>query len=149
MRPKKPLRRVLRSLCAEVHPDDGVDPRERERQRASNSKSGRKARQLGRQVAETLEGALACQADACLRGLRIVSVAPAPDASRLLVTVAPIPGCPFNDPAEVLERLERGSGRLRSEVAAAITRKRAPLLVYRLALPSGEEKSDALAIRND
>ena len=38
--------------------------------------------------------------------------------------------------AHVLEHLQRASGHLRCEVAAAVTRKRAPLLVYRLANPA-------------
>jgi len=135
---KQPSRKVLRSLCAEVHPDDGVDPKELARQAAGQPRVRRKARQLGRQVAETLEGLLASQGDDLLRGLRVVSVTPAPSASRLLVTVAAAPGSEPVDPAQVLERLERASGLLRSEVAAAITRRRAPVLVYRLALASGE-----------
>ena len=36
----------------------------------------------------------------------------------------------------VIEHLERASGHLRFEIAAAVTRKRAPLLLYRLAEPA-------------
>ena len=50
-------------------------------------------------------------------------------ASQLLVTVGGIPGEP-SDPAEVLERLNQVMGKLRSEVAAAITRKHATKLVF-------------------
>jgi hypothetical protein len=35
----------------------------------------------------------------------------------------------------VLEHLQRASGHLRCEVASAVTRRRAPLLVYRVADP--------------
>jgi ribosome-binding factor A len=49
------------------------------------------------------------------------------------VTVGPLP-MERLDPAEVLEHLDRASPRLRCEVAAAITRRRAPTLVFRLAL---------------
>jgi ribosome-binding factor A len=42
------------------------------------------------------------------------------------------------DLGRVHEHLTRASGHLRSEVATAITRKRAPMLVYRLAVPHGE-----------
>jgi ribosome-binding factor A len=61
-------------------------------------------------------------------------VEPAPDASRLLVTVA-VDATPDElfDPGFVHDHLARASGHLRSEVAGAITRKRAPVLVYRLA----------------
>jgi ribosome-binding factor A len=135
---KKPSRKVLRSLCAEVHPDDGIDPRERSRGGAPPKKTRRKARQLGRQVAETLDVVLAAQGDDLLRGLRVVSVVPAPDSTRLLVTVTPLPSAEPLDPARILLQLERASGQLRCEVAAAITRRRAPTLTYRLALPSSE-----------
>ena len=136
--------KTLRALCADVGPDDGLDPREllKQKQRAGRSSSNarshhdRKAKQLGRQVAETLEAVFAGDSrDDVLRGLRVVSVTPAPDSSRLLVTVAPLPPFDDLDPADLLGRLARASGRLRSEVASAITRKHAPVLTYRLALP--------------
>lgn len=136
---RKPSRKVLRSLCAEVHPDDGVDPRDESPPGSPRRKVRRKARQLGRQVGETLDSLLPAASDDLLRGLRVVSVTPAPNAARLLVTVAFVTGSKPCDPARVLERLEAASGRLRCEIAAAITRKRAPVLVYRLALPAAEE----------
>jgi ribosome-binding factor A len=134
----------MRSVCGEIGPDDGVDPRELARARMRQHRSlrppgekepSRHARQLGRQVAETLGAVLAGDAhDEVLSGLRVISVVPAPDATRLLVTVEPLPGAPASglDPALLAARLERASGWLRSEVAAAITRKRAPLLTFRV-----------------
>ena len=127
MPPRKPLRRRLRTLCAEVHPDDGTDPRLDPKGRKPK---GHKALQLARQVAEVLDALLA--ADPSLSDLAVVQVVPAPDASRLLATVAPRdPDRPL-DPAPILANLVRASGRLRAEVAASITRKRAPLLAFRL-----------------
>jgi ribosome-binding factor A len=92
--------------------------------------------QLCHQVAETLEEVLAECGDAVLQALRVLDVEPAPDASRLLVTVA-VDDFPEGDlnPDRVHDHLARASGHLRSEVATAITRKRAPVLVYRLAGP--------------
>jgi ribosome-binding factor A len=97
----------------------------------------RKAWQLCRQVGHTLDEVLADCRDAVLRGLRVDGVQPFPDASRLLVTVSFIDNRPeaIHDPGRAIERLERASGHLRSEVATAVTRKRAPLLVYRLGMP--------------
>jgi len=94
----------------------------------------RKALQLCHQVAETLEEVLADCGDGLLQALRVVDVEPAPDASRLLVTVA-VDGLPREevDLDLVHRHLAHASGHLRSEVATAITRKRAPVLVYRLA----------------
>ena len=151
VRKRQPTRRAMRTACGEVGPDDGVDPREVARARMNQHRhlkpmsSGpdgrekgpdRKARQLGRQVAETLDAVLAGDTrDEALCGLRVVSVVPAPDASRLVVTVAPLPSADRLDLPEILARLEHASGWLRTEVAAAITRKRAPVLSFQIAPP--------------
>jgi len=137
MTPRPPSRKRLRSLCAEVHPDDGADPRVSSRKGDSRKKPGHKALQLCRQVAEALDALLADAAP--LRDLAVVEVTPAPDASRLLATLAVrTPDGPV-DPAPILASLGRASGRLRAGVAASITRKRAPLLAFRLVqlLPGG------------
>ena len=141
----------MSAVCDEIGPDDGVDPRELAKAKMKQHRSinpapkgvGRKARQLGRQVAETLDSVLAGDSrDETLSGLRVVSVTPAPDASRLLVTVAPRP--PFDpqrfDPVEILARLGRASGWLRTEVAAAVTRRKAPVLTFRFVLPGAEKE---------
>ena len=141
----------MSAVCDELGPDDGVDPRDDARARVKQHRAlrggsgegdgdgdgpgrvpGRKGRQLGRQVAETLDALLAGETrDACLRDLIVVSAVPAPDASRLLVTVAPRDSGSPTPPAEVLERLGKASGWLRAEVASAVTRKRAPSLAFR------------------
>jgi ribosome-binding factor A len=139
---RKPSSKILRSLCAEVDLDDGVDPRVSSRKGTSRKKAPRKARQLCGQVAETLSHTLASQGhDDVLQSLHVVTVEPAPDASRLLVTVT-APRGDRVDPARVLDHLQRASGRLRCEVAAAITRKRAPTLVYRFAVPAASRAMD-------
>ncbi len=131
--PYKPSRKRLRSLCAEVHPDDGADPRVFFRKDGSRGKPRHKARQLCQQVLEILDGLLAGQSgDDRLLDLAVVAVEPAPDASRLLVTVTPRPSAVPPDPLAILASLDRASGWLRSEVASEITRKRAPLLAYRV-----------------
>ena len=90
-------------------------------------------RQLCSQVAETLGLVLSGEcADDLLQSLQIVAVDPAPDASQLLVTVrAGMPGETI-DPDDAMERLTGIMGKLRCEVAAAITRKRAPKLIFRV-----------------
>ena len=55
----KPSRKRLRSLCAEVHADDGSDPRVFFRKDGSRAKPGHKARQLCQQVLEVLDALLA------------------------------------------------------------------------------------------
>jgi ribosome-binding factor A len=129
---KKPSRKEILSLVAEIRPEDGIDPRElahKDRPR----KEQRKARQLCAQVAETLSLVLSGECgDDLLQNLQVVSVEPAPDASQLVVTLGPAVGGERLDPAEVLLRLDGVAGKLRYEVAAAITRKRAPKLVFRV-----------------
>jgi len=137
---RKPSQKTLRSLCGEIHPEDGVDPREWFRPSSAHQKLQRKARQLCSQVAETLAEVFASDArDDVLRNLYVVAVTPAPDASHLLVTVCVDPPSPEITPALVLERLASASSRLRSEVAAAITRRRAPVLTYRVLVPGGSD----------
>jgi len=129
----KPSRKRLRTHCAEVHTDDGSDPRVFFRKDGSRAKTDHKARQLCQQVLEILDALLAGQAgDDRLLDLAVVAVEPAPDSSRLLVTVTPRASDIPPDPREILASLDRASGWLRSEVASAITRKRAPLLAYRI-----------------
>jgi ribosome-binding factor A len=64
----------------------------------------------------------------------ISEVVPAPDAHRMLVSVCPFtPDDEFN-PTLVLERLQKAVGRLRSEVARSISRRKVPELAFRVVL---------------
>ena len=129
MKRKQPSRKSLPALCSEPGPEDGIDPREVLRQAARN-KTGRKTQQLCGQVAEALNYAFAavCRDDV-LRDLGVVTVQPAPNEARLLVTVGPtLPGpC---DPTQVMGHIQQALGKLRSEVAAAIHRKKVPELAF-------------------
>ncbi|AUX22914.1 hypothetical protein SOCEGT47_034300 [Sorangium cellulosum] len=95
-------------------------------------KAQRKERQLCRQVQEAVSDALAALRDDVLQDVWVMDVEPAPDASRLAVIVR---GGPSSPPDEVVARLERVAGYVRSEVAAAITRKRAPTLTFQVLPP--------------
>ena len=129
-------RERLRALCGELQDDDGVDPREYFQPTRKRDKARRKSKQLCRQVHKTLDLVLSGETgDELLGDLRIVSVTSSEDSSALLVTVvADVPPDCF-DRAEIEARLAKISGRLRSEVAGAITRKRTPLLVFHLLAP--------------
>ena len=70
----------------------GAQQAQRTRARPRAGGSRRKVCQLCRQVAETLDEVLADCGDGVLRGLRVATVVPYPNASRLLVTVAPVDG---------------------------------------------------------
>ena len=107
---------------------------------SSGSRAVHKASQLCRQAMQALALALADSSDDLLRELTVISVDPAPDASRLLVTVTPAASSAGVSPGEILARLNTASGWLRREVASAITRKRAPELMFTLSLaPGGRE----------
>lgn len=117
------------------------DPRRR--------KARHKDQQLCRQVAQTLSLALSGCGDALLRDLYVADVIPAPDAGRLLVSVYPVTALPSHEPgdtesailpeqfSQILARLDAAAPMLRREVASAITRKRAPELLFRV-VASGE-----------
>ena len=92
MKPKEPSREDLLSSCSEVGPEDGVDPRYTVRSPRPRVKN-RKALQLCAQVAETLREVLGGDCgDEQLRDLTVQSVVPAPNSSRLLVTLTLAPG---------------------------------------------------------
>ena len=103
----------------------------------------RKALQLCRQVADTLSLALGDCGDDCLRDLHVVRVVPAPDASQLLVIVGSAPGEVPPAPTEVLAHLQARTPWLRGEVAQAITRKRAPSLLFEYLATAPEEGKEA------
>ena len=137
----KRMRDEILAHCGEIHDDDGVAPRDFFKSNTYRDKKDYKAMQLCKQVAETLSLVLTGEFDdELLHSLHVVSVDPAPDASRLAVTLrADIGGGQF-DSQEILSRLTAVTGRLRAEVASAITRKRAPKLVFRLIGPTESEE---------
>jgi ribosome-binding factor A len=95
---------------------------------SSNRQIERKTRQFCRQVQRALNLALAdWNGGEGICDLFVEDVFPAPDCGRLLVHVLIPAGLSVVD---ALRALGREAPRLRSEVAAAITRKRAPELFF-------------------
>ena len=128
-------REQMRALCGEIHEDDGVDPREFFKSGRSRRKPDHKTARLCGQVAQTIDQILSGETgDDDLRCLRVASVRPAPDAARILVSVV----ADFNR-ARAEARLQGASGRLRTAVAAAITRRKAPSLLFVLLGPDTPE----------
>ena len=129
---QKPSRKDILSSCDEVGEDDGLDPRRFLRPVRPRVRN-RKALQLCSQVMDTLTYVLAWECrDEGLRAVSIVAVTPAPNSSRLLVSVRQPSD---RDPELVLQHLQRANGMLRAEVATAIHRKRVPELTFQIALP--------------
>jgi ribosome-binding factor A len=106
---------------------------------SARKKCGRKTQQLCAQVTEALNYAFAAVCnDHLLRELAVLAVEPAPNESRLLVTVGPtLPG-PF-DAKQVMAHVQRALGKLRSEVATAINRKKVPELAFSVVAHSPQE----------
>ncbi len=127
---------ALARLCAEVHEDDGVPP-ERELGAKAHRRSRarvafKKRAQLCAQVEREVVFALADCVGEGLPDVIVHSVDPNPDGAHLRVTVYPAAGARGEgaDLIELARRLEALAPRMRAEIAAAIHRKRAPLLSF-------------------
>src|SRR5690606_16952026 len=82
-------RDAMRALCGEIHEDDGIDPRDFFRDGGgSRRKNDYATLRLCAQVRQTLELVLPGALGDAGAGVRVASVTPAPDASRLLASVA-------------------------------------------------------------
>lgn len=128
----KNQRKELLEYCGQIHEDDCVDPREYFKPDRQTDKANKKARQLCRQAVQTLDLVLADCDDEAMVSLFVIGVQPAPDSSRLLVTVgADVPPDQV-DRASILSRLQYQTPRLRAELARSINRKRVPILVFNI-----------------
>jgi ribosome-binding factor A len=115
--------------------DDGVDPRSLHGD-TSAGRAHHKSLQLCAQAAEALHVALAGECrDPVLQELTVVSVTPAAGSSRIVVSVALPAGDTGVTRELALERLDRAAGLLRCAVAAAVCRRRAPELAFRVVPP--------------
>ena len=134
----------MESLCAEIRADDdGIDPKDLVKSSRKRGSNHRKDLQLCRQVAETLNLVFSGELnDDVLRNIVVGSVSPAPDASQLLVLLEPMPGEAV-DPTLVMQRLTPIVGRLRSEIAAAITRRRTPKLLFQVVASDAEQAGNS------
>jgi ribosome-binding factor A len=102
----------------------GIDPSEFTDSRFDR-KTERKTQQLCREVRDALSISLAALDDEALAEAWVAEVLPGADSSHLRVVVVTTA-----DLEATYEALRRAAGLLRSEVAAAISRKRTPLLSF-------------------
>lgn len=125
----------MHKSCQQVHDDDGIPSRHR-RIGHRRQKPDYHLSQLCQQVFEALTYILADGDVASpLDPLRVVTVVPAPDCSRLAVILWPDTDPASFNLARTLDTLERSAGRIRCEVAASISRKKAPSLVFQVLDP--------------
>lgn len=96
----------------------------------SRGRRGHKDLQVCRQVFDALTYALAELDDPLIDELSLAAVTPAPSAARVEVTL--VPSRYDLDIDEALARLADVMDDLREEVAAEITRRRVPVLAFRI-----------------
>ncbi len=89
----------------------------------------RKAKQLCSQIHRALEYCINEDIPTEL-AVTVVDVAPAPNTSHLLVTVEPLEQVSVEDYPAILESLGAEYGKLRTEVAQSIHRKKTPTLSF-------------------
>jgi len=148
---RRPLKRKvdlknLRTLVAEVRPEDGVDPRDearrRSRGRGDDSPLGQahgahRQEQFLSQVQTAIDSALQTAVTPILNLLAVQDVARY--GGSIVVVLAPRLPNPAVDVQAASEALEHASSMLTREVAAAITRKDVPHLSF-VVLPAGATK---------
>lgn len=140
MASKKSRREEIRDLCAEPSPEDGIDPRKLFQPGRKRKKAHHKSQQLCRQVQRTVESVLSGELrDELLGSLHVLQVQVGVGTSSLLVTVAAdIPPDQF-DPDLILDHLSAVQGNLRREVAAAINRRKTPVLKFQIQPPQSTD----------
>lgn len=112
-------------------PDDGQDPRF-DRKENPRAVFNRKSLQLAKQVFRTLSHVFLELKDDQLRDLLVESVQPFPNSGRLLVTLVPPISLDLMGMDAINSRLLAIQPILRTEVAASITRRKVPDLIFRL-----------------
>ena len=114
-----------KKMCATLEPGDGCDPRYDKKEHGSPP--NRKALQLCAQVFKTLVMSLPGCGDNILNDLTVESVTLAPDSSQLLVTLKG--DVDLNDAEQSLAAVQ---GKLRTEVAQSIHRRKTPKLLFKI-----------------
>ncbi|BBM84875.1 hypothetical protein [Candidatus Uabimicrobium amorphum] len=121
--------RDLLKCCAVICEGDGVDPR-KYKKRDKNSRRKRihrKNKQLCSQVVQAINLAFAEIDGELVSSLYAKQAIPAPNTSRLLVTIVTNGS---NSIEAVQRELARFSGRLRYEISTVIHRKKVPSLAF-------------------
>lgn len=125
----------MKSLCAELRPEDGVPTHLLKKKQLMQDRSQpnqARAHQYCKAVHRALEAGLASACgDERLKSLNIQSVEPLRTGAKLLVVVA-VPASDQASMSALEQTLQKASGVLRSVVATEINRKRTPHLTFRV-----------------
>lgn len=125
---REALHKTAKQLCDGLRDQDCQDPRY-DSKAIRKPIQNRKALQLCSQVFQTLSLALPSCGDDALTDLMVESVTLHPNSARLLVTLRATAAI---DTQDIEQNLAAVKGRLRSEVAASINRRKAPELVFKV-----------------
>lgn len=130
MTPNHDPKEHWRDLCADLHEEDGLTPAEYEKRKPRSDRkcSDRTTQRLCAQAGQAIRMALLADChDSDLQSLDVERVEPWPDAKRLRVhLVAP----QSSSTDELAGKVAAVAHLLRHAVAQAVTRKRAPQLVF-------------------
>jgi ribosome-binding factor A len=118
---KRPLRDE-QWPCDDIREGDGIDPRLESHPKRNIV--NRKALQLCAQVVDALNLGISECRDDRLQNVYIESAIPDPDSTQLLITAVVS--------QEALEGLQAAYGKLRTDIAEAICRKKVPNLKFRV-----------------
>ena len=142
----KKQRDQLRALCGEIGDDDGIAPADARRASGVSRRQKDRIKQLRlcEQVRRVVDVCLTDCPDPMLAGLTVASVEPGSSVSHLTIIVSYEIGNDVLSSREVIGRLRKIEGWLRSQIAPAISRKHVPRLSFTCcALDRNPEAHDA------
>jgi len=136
MKQSKNWLHAARQLCAQIDPEDGIDPRIIARKRNRNP-GNHKSEQLGKEARHILSMIFAGGLrDPVFQALEVIDVSASDDGQFLIVSLAATcSGLEF-DEMQLLEKCQAIQGYLRSAIASSVKRKRVPALKFELTYTS-------------
>ena len=134
MKISKKIKAQMLKLCGSICADDGRDPKEFHETSVDRKNDQHRHQRLCQQVARTLALVLPESVSEPLRELRIDRVVEGRNRSVLTVKIEVPEEVGYDQRNELLKLLRLQEGWLRSEVAAAITRKRVPRFAFEFTL---------------
>lgn len=143
MNQSKNWRTVANKLCAEIGPEDGIDPRIIARAMDKKSK-GHKSQQLGKEAWHTVSIIFSGElSDPLFQDIEVLDVTVSDDGQFLVIALSQVDTGYEFDQAIVLEKCRAVQGYLRSAIADTVHRKRVPSLKFEWVPIKNEVSRDA------